>query len=106
MWRKKGVIVHMQTPVRETSVLEQEYLKTGARARTVNLSERIRFGKHKGKTFKSVLSIEPSYLLWAHKNNIITLPKRIYQRAKAGADWEKYEYLCDTYIDRCCPYDE
>ena len=28
----------------------------------------INFGKYKGKTVEEVLTLDPSYLLWAHKN--------------------------------------
>ena len=53
----------------------------------VNYKTVFTFGKHKGKTVKQVMEVDPSYLLWAD-NNVEGFELSDYLRDKA----EQYSY--------------
>lgn len=48
----------------------------------------IEFGKHKGQTLGSILSEEPSYLIWLHYNTMIKLDATLLNKAvgEKGSD--------------------
>lgn len=44
------------------------------------------FGKHKGQTVNRVLQIEPSYLLWLDRKNIVSFEIEVLNAAIAQAE--------------------
>lgn len=50
----------------------------------------ITFGKFKGKTIEEVIEIEPSYIVWLHSKNLITVDEKTLHRAKVA---KREDYL-------------
>ena len=57
--------------------------------RKIEQTDTLWFGKHKGKTVSECLQKDPTYLLWAHKKDILQLDDKCYAIA-----WE-------AHLDRC-----
>ena len=59
------------------------------------LSEKLTFGKYKGKTVADVLVEDPSYIVWAHENvDFFKVSTEIYQIAvvaKEDQEWAEAE---------------
>lgn len=53
----------------------------------MNLDKILKFGKHKGKTIKEVLRVDPTYIEWAEKN----IPHLLFEKKKSGEDKPKKE---------------
>jgi len=65
----------------------------------LNLKDVISFGKYKGSTIKKILSIDPSYLVWANDLKIIKLEDSIYNKSvKLKDEIDSFEYD-DYYLD-------
>lgn len=71
------------------------FLKNGMKR--VGLRHKIDFGKYKGKTVKTILDEDPSYLIWAHEQTErLKLRSDIYKKAiefQEEIDSERFESL-------------
>jgi hypothetical protein len=45
------------------------------------------FGKHKGLSLKTLLDIDPGYIVWLKDENVLNIPVEIYNKA-VDEDWE------------------
>ena len=52
-------------------------------------SEILTFGKYKHKTIQYVLRIDPSYILWLNREDVVKFPQEILDLA--------YDYDADSY---------
>lgn len=74
---------------------------TDEKPKIYNLKDKLNFGKYSGLTIKSVLSSDPSYLIWANYNiKWFSLKPEIYESAKDSVVEEKFSRAVYRHIDR------
>ena len=58
----------------------------------LKLKDKLTFGKHKGKTIKEILDIDPQYLVWLHQETEHKLQSKIYNKAQLDSrdSWEEH----------------
>jgi len=55
------------------------------------------FGRHKGKTIREMLNLDPNYLLWLHKNTVRftmceKLVRRTIEATRSGCDCREIRF--------------
>lgn len=53
------------------------------------------FGKHKGLSLKTLLDIDPGYVVWLKDKDVLNIPVEIYNQA-VDEDWEDDDYGFDN----------
>jgi uncharacterized protein (DUF3820 family) len=59
-------------------------------------TDRLTFGKYKGKSIQYILDTEPGYIVWLEEENVLEMPEDIYQEAQE-LDYDEYRDLGSWY---------
>lgn len=56
------------------------------------------FGKHKGLSLKSLLDVDPGYIVWLKETDVLNIPDEIYNQATEN-DWAEDDYGYSSWME-------
>jgi uncharacterized protein (DUF3820 family) len=61
-------------------------------------TDRLTFGKYKGKSIQYILDTEPGYIVWLEEENVLEMPEDIYREAQE-LDYDEYGLDLGSWYD-------
>lgn len=61
-------------------------------------TDKLSFGKYKGKTIEYVLNENPSYILWLDREQIVYLPTPVISEAEEKLSHKRHGHKEDIYV--------